>query len=82
MSDASRRSFLAVAGAGAAAGTVGITAGGAAAAASGRSSSREPVVVYIEEPATGRLTIMNGDQEVEIVDQDLVARIIKAGGGA
>ncbi len=71
-----------MAGAGAAAGTVGITAGGAAAAASGRTSNREPVVVYIEEPANGRLTIMNGDQEVEIVDADLVARIIKAGGGA
>ena len=71
-----------MAGAGAAAGTVGITAGSAAAAVPGGTSSREPVVVYIEEPSTGRLTVMNGDREVEVVDRDLVARIIKAGGGA
>ena len=81
MSDASRRSFLAVAGAGAAAGTVGITAGGAAAASSARSKSSEPVVVYIEEPRSDRLTIMVGDEEVELRDRDLIARIIRAAGG-
>ncbi len=81
MSDASRRSFLAVAGAGAAAGTVGITAGAASASAAGTSNRRDPVVVYIEEPWSDQLTIMVGDREVEVRDRDLVGRILGAAGG-
>ena len=81
MSDASRRSFLAVAGAGAAAGTVGITAGAASASAAGSSNRSDPVVVYIEEPWSDQLTIMVGDREVEVRDRDLVGRILGAAGG-
>lgn len=85
MSETSRRGFMAVAGAGAAAGTIAVTAGSAAAAgatgaARGGRADGGPVMVYIEDPAAGRLTVMRGDDEVEVTDADLVARILRAAG--
>ena len=83
MTDPSRRKFLAVAGAGAAAGTVGLTAkGGAASAAVPNAASvKEPVVVLVEDPRSDSLSIMFGDEEVLVRDRDLVIRILNAAGG-
>ncbi|GAA4688451.1 hypothetical protein [Nocardioides nanhaiensis] len=83
MSETSRRGFIAVAGAGAAAGAVAATAGAAAASDTERGSglgSGGPVMVYIENPAAGRLTVMSGDDEVDVTDKDLVGRILRAAG--
>ncbi len=83
MSDPSRRKFLAVAGAGAAAGTVAITAKGgvASAAVPSAKSAKEPVVVLVEDPRSDSLSIMFGDEEVVVRDRDLVIRILNAAGG-
>lgn len=83
MSDPSRRKFLAVAGAGAAAGTVAITAAGGAASAAvpTAKSAKEPVVVLVEDPRSDSLSIMFGDEEVVVRDRDLVIRILNAAGG-
>lgn len=80
MNDTSRRKFLAVASAGAAAGTVSLTTGTAAAAAP-QGSGREPVVAYIEQPWSDQLVLMVGEREVEVRDRDLVRRILAAAGG-
>ncbi len=83
MSDPSRRKFLAVAGAGAAAGTVAVTTSGGAASAAVPSvkSAKEPVVVLVEDPRSDSLSIMFGDEEVVVRDRDLVIRILNAAGG-
>lgn len=81
MNDTSRRKLLAVAGAGAAVGTIGLTTGSAAAAKARPGSIKEPVVVYIEQPWTDSLVVMVGDREVEVRDRDLVDRILAAAGG-
>ena len=82
MSETDRRKFLAVAGGGAAAGVVGLTAGPAA-AASTRSpdSARETVVAYVEDHHSSRLRLMLGEREVIVHDRDLVVRILNAAGG-
>jgi hypothetical protein len=82
MSETSRRKFLAVAGAGAAAGTV-VSIGGRADAAAARKAgaATEPVVAYIENPLGGVLHLMVGDREVVVEDRDLVTRILNAAGG-
>ncbi len=81
MNETSRRKLLAVAGAGAAAGTISFTTGSAAAAQAPSGDIREPVVAYIEEPWSGLLVLMVGDREVEVRDHDLVKRILVAAGG-
>lgn len=84
MSDTSRRKFLAVAGAGAAAGTVGLT--GVASAASGETrqtsnSAKETVVAYVKDHRSSKLRLMVGEREVIVHDRDLVNRILNAAGG-
>ena len=82
MSETNRRTFLAVTGMGAAAGTVGLVAGPASAAARrGSGSSHEPVVAYVEDHASDELTLLVGEREVVVHDRDLVARILNAAGG-
>jgi hypothetical protein len=82
MSDTSRRKFLAVTGAGAAAGTVAMTAGKASAAASRKpGSARESVVAYVRDHRSGELRLMVGEREVVVHDKDLVTRILNAAGG-
>jgi hypothetical protein len=88
MSDTSRRKFLAVAGAGAAAGTVGLTGGltGVASAASAETrrrpdSARETVVAYVKDHRSSTLRLMVGEREVIVHDRDLVNRILNAAGG-
>jgi hypothetical protein len=82
MSDTSRRKFLAVTGAGAAAGTVALTAGKASASATRNpDSARESVVAYVRNHRSGELRLMVGEREVIVHDKDLVTRILNAAGG-
>ncbi|MBB6629881.1 hypothetical protein H5V45_21365 [Nocardioides sp. KIGAM211] len=86
MSDTSRRKFIAVAGAGAAAGTVALTTGsaGAAEAAGARpsaTSAKETVVAYVKDHRSSELRLMVGEREVVVHDRDLVTRILNAAGG-
>ncbi len=84
MSETNRRKFLAVAGAGAAAGTVGLT--GVASAASGETrrkpgSAQETVVAYVKDHRSSTLRLMVGEREIVVRDRDLVNRILNAAGG-
>lgn len=88
MNDSSRRKFLAVAGAGAAAGTVGLTGiGSAASAAESGEAVRKPghaqetVVAYVKDHRSSKLRLMVGEREVIVHDKDLVNRILNAAGG-
>ena len=87
MSETNRRKFLAVAGAGAAAGTVGLTGLGSPAAAESSSTERRPgsaqetVVAYVKDHRSSKLRLMVGEREVIVHDADLVNRILNAAGG-
>ena len=89
MSESTRRRFLLTAGAGAAvaaAATAGIAgrkdeagASGAAAGASARLPKTDgPLVAYVSDARTGKITVMAGESEVEVTDHDLVARLASA----
>ena len=80
MNDTSRRKFLAAAGAGAAAGTVGLAVPASAAAVRTASAPDEPVVAFVEDPRSSVVTLMFGEQEVVVDDRDLVVRILNAAG--
>jgi hypothetical protein len=80
MSDTSRRKFLAAAGAGAAAGTVGLTASGAHAARR-PDSAKEAVVAFVENHRSSEVHLMVGEREVVVQDRDLVVRLLNAAGG-
>ena len=74
MSGASRRGFIAAVGAGAAT---------EAAEASYAVSEVSPgvgtaVVAYIADPASGSLVLWVGEDEIEITDRSLVARLVAA----
>ena len=83
MSETNRRKFLAAAGAGAAAGVVGISAGPAFASGSVRSdkAARETVVAYVQDHRGSEVTLLVGEREVVVHDRDLVTRILNAAGG-
>ena len=84
MSETNRRKFLAAAGAGAAAGVVGITAGPAFAgggAVRSTKAARETVVAYVEDHHGSTVTLLVGEREVVVHDRDLVTRILNAAGG-
>ena len=82
MTETNRRKFLAVTGAGAVAGTVGLVAGPASAAARRRpGSAHEPVVAYVADHGSDELQLMVGEREVVVHDRDLVTRILNAAGG-
>jgi 3-hydroxyisobutyrate dehydrogenase-like beta-hydroxyacid dehydrogenase len=80
VNDTSRRKFLAAAGAGAAAGTVGLAAPAAAAATRKANAVDEPVVAFVEDPRSAVVTLMFGGDEVVVEDRDLVVRILNAAG--
>ena len=87
MSDATRRTFLAAAGTSAAAAAAAVAAApGASAAplsvtAHGSEAPTGPrLVAYVEDPKSGRLTVMYGEDEVTIQDADLVRRLTRAAG--
>ena len=82
MSRTSRRSFLAEAGAGAAA-TAAPTTASAAGAAAGpgvahRSSLDGPLVAHVSDAAAGRIVLYVGTEEVVVHDHDLVRRLNRA----
>jgi len=83
MSDTSRRKFLAVAGVGAAAGTVAATTGSALASETRRKpdAAQEGVVAYVKDHRSSELRLMVGEREVVVHDRDLVNRILNAAGG-
>ncbi len=83
MNETSRRKLLAVAGAGAAATTVGLTARSAAAAEAKPKAghAQERVVAVIDNHRGSELTLFVGEHEVVIHDRDLVTRILNAAGG-
>ncbi len=82
MSETNRRKFLAVTGAGLAAGTVGLVAGPASAEARpGSGTAQEPVVAYVSDHGSDELHLMVGEREVVVHDRDLVTRILNAAGG-
>ncbi|MFZ1484790.1 twin-arginine translocation signal domain-containing protein [Nostocoides sp.] len=81
MSGASRRGFIAALGAGAA--TVAVAPFAEAAEASYAVSEVSPgvgtaVVAYIADPASGSLVLWVGEDEIEITDRSLVARLVAA----
>ncbi len=89
MTDATRRRFLAMTGAGAVAvSAVTLTpsafAGdehGGAVSADGQGGQAQatagPLVAYVNDVSTGEISVMAGDREVTVVDRDLAARIAR-----
>ena len=87
MTDATRRGFLIMAGAGAAA--VGVAAVAPAAGEAtptpkvtrpGRASTASgPLVAYVRDPRKGNVSVMVGEREVVVHDPELVARLTRAG---
>jgi hypothetical protein len=83
MDNTSRRRFIGVAGAGAAAvGAAALVPGAAAAARTrrNRGAATDAVVAYVEDPSSDTLTLMVGEREVEVHDRDLVTRLLNAAG--
>ena len=82
MSETSRRKFLAVTGAGAAAGDgrADRRPGGRGAAATPDSAAESGRRLRARPPA-GELRLMVGEREVVVHDRDLVTRILNAAGG-
>ena len=83
MSNPTRRTLLAAAGTGAAAAAALATAPGALAAPDHRlpdaaEPDGEPLVAYIDDVASGRLSILFGEEEVVVQDADLVRRLTRA----
>lgn len=83
MSDTSRRKFLGVVGAGAAAaGAVTVVPSAAFAGQTQRKkdSASDSVVAYVKDAGSSELTLMVGEREVVVHDRDLVNRILNAAG--
>ncbi|WP_020388740.1 twin-arginine translocation signal domain-containing protein [Kribbella catacumbae] len=76
-SDATRRGFLVMAGAGAAAVA---TPGAVAQPATFTTESSGPLVAYVGNVGRSEVSIMVGEQEVVVHDADLVARLVRASG--
>ena len=74
MSDATRRSFLIIAGAGAAAAGAAAVAP-VADAAPQKMTGSGPLIAYVNDIASDEVSVMVGEQEVVVRDRDLVARL-------
>ena len=81
MSETNRRKFLAAAGAGAAAGVVGLSAKPAYGALRSDTAAKDTVVAYVEDHHGSEVRLLVGEQEVVVHDRDLVTRILNAAGG-
>jgi hypothetical protein len=83
MSETSRRKFIGVAGAGVAAVGAASVVPNAAFAAETKAredSATDPVVAYVKDVRSGRLSLMVGEREVVVHDRDLVNRLLNAAG--
>jgi len=85
MADATRRGFLAATGTGTAIAVV-ATASRAAAAPRSNEEAIEALdgavlVAFIDDPRSGIVSLMVGEDEVEVHDPALVRRLLKATGG-
>ncbi|WP_406832387.1 hypothetical protein ABEG17_06065 [Pedococcus sp. KACC 23699] len=84
MSDATRRTFLAAAGTSAAAAAAVAAAPRASAAPSATAVTEssapagQRLVAYVDDPRSGRVVLMHGEDEVTIQDADLVRRLTRA----
>lgn len=80
MSQASRRSFLALAGTGAV--TTTVVGAGPSATAAPRSSSGNavPLVAHVRDAAAGTIALYVGKDEILVQDHDLVRRLARAAG--
>ena len=78
MSEASRRSFLAVAGTGAVTTAVVVAAPGAGAASASSRVATQPLVAHVRDAATGTIVLYVGTEEVVVTDHDLVRRLNRA----
>jgi outer membrane receptor protein involved in Fe transport len=81
MSETSRRRFIGVAGAGAAAAGATALIPGAASAAQTRlheKGARTPVVAYVADVESDEVTLMVDEREVVVHDRDLVVRLRNA----
>lgn len=84
MKDTNRRSFIVGAGgsaAAAAATTVAFAAPAHAASLTDADGIPERLVAWVDDPQTGRLTIMLGEDEVTVHDPELVRRLARAARG-
>ena len=90
MEQPNRRKFLIVAGAGAGAAAVGVAAAKAGltgpdapstAPAAALPAGAGPLVAYVEDAHSGRVSVMTGDVERVVHDPDLVARLSRAAKG-
>lgn len=86
MTDATRRGFLAAAGAGTVTVAAAAAAPGAAAApAAGRGASSSdqrgrPLVAHVVDARSGKVCLLLDEHEVVVYDHDLVARLTRAAG--
>ena len=80
MQDTTRRRFIGVTGAGAAVVAVAPAAAYAGGTSRSRNSADEPVVAYVGDATSDRLSLFVGEREVVLHDRDLVARILNAAG--
>jgi hypothetical protein len=83
MSETSRRRFIGVAGAGAAATGATVLIPGAASAAQTRlhgGSAKSAVVAYVEDIHSDAVVLMVDEREVVVHDRDLVHRLLNAAG--
>jgi hypothetical protein len=83
MGESSRRRFIGVAGAGAAATGAAVLIPGAAVAAQARlkgESAKSPVVAYVEDISSDAVVLMVDEREVVVHDRDLVHRLLNAAG--
>jgi hypothetical protein len=83
MSETSRRRFIGVAGAGAAATSAAVLLPGAAASAQTRlrgDSAQASVVAFVEDIDSDAVVLMVDEREVVVHDRDLVNRLLNAAG--
>ena len=88
MNETSRRRFLAATGAGAVAvGTASVVPGTLANAAEAPGSldhdgvaGDASIIVSMDDPASGQLTLMRGERELTVTDHELAARLARLAG--
>lgn len=79
MNDPTRRGFLVIAGAGAAAvGAATVAPAVGAAPVRAPSEASGPLVAYVSDMQSGEVTLMVGEREVVVHDRDLAARLARA----